>query len=228
MDNREFEPDRLSVTWTQDYVRGIAVLFCFGENFSGPLGLIWGIHIAGNQKGRSTFLVYHSYVLDIARRHGVRSRLNQALFEDWDISQVFSPAATDEGAAYMRAAGYTEDSVTGMWVLTRETWEATKNPPPVQITRLFGFPITPEIAEDMKWTRENMPDYVSERVTEAYSPRGPILAKSDDIEEKIGLTAHAEMLAANLEGLAGDFREIAVQNIEAVAAQLDALTEEKS
>lgn len=60
-----------------------------------------------------------SYVVDWARRRGVRTAMHRAILERWPgVRQVVTAAATWEGEAWLRAAGFrrVEDSVWS-WVL---------------------------------------------------------------------------------------------------------------
>ena len=72
---------------------------------------------------------FHSMEANVSpayRRRGVASAILRHLFDRCDVYLVTADDATDDGAAFMRAAGFTVDPVQQNWVLTRSTWLAAR------------------------------------------------------------------------------------------------------
>jgi hypothetical protein len=69
--------------------------------------MVWGISL-----GRA-FCVFHAYTPEWARRQGVRTKINEAIFKDYDV--VETGESTKEGKSFMRATGYKFDKKKRVW-----------------------------------------------------------------------------------------------------------------
>lgn len=72
---------------------------------------------------------FHSMEANVSpayRRRGVASAILRHLFDRLDVYLVTADDATEDGAAFMRAAGFTIDPEQQNWVLTRSTWLAAR------------------------------------------------------------------------------------------------------
>jgi hypothetical protein len=102
------------VTWVSVGF-GIDIWCLFDKGRPAPVGLVWGIAHGGKKQ---SFHVYGSYVHEWARRQGVRTRINQAIFEHYDVI-VTGGGSKDGGEAFLKAAGYKSHPATGQWFLER-------------------------------------------------------------------------------------------------------------
>ena len=91
--------------------RGITFYTAYSDQFMVPLGFVWGVR-RENAKDECVFDVLGSYVDPNVRRQGVRSFLNRFIAEKNDVLITFG--ATDDGAHFMKAAGYKLDKTIGV------------------------------------------------------------------------------------------------------------------
>lgn len=91
---------------------GITLYVCFSRNFVGPIGFVWGIRTGDDKRNR--FDVFGSYVLDWARRFGVRTKINEVILETHDVIAT-AAGSNDGGEAFMKAFGYDHDKKRMAW-----------------------------------------------------------------------------------------------------------------
>jgi hypothetical protein len=91
---------------------GFTLYTLFARQVLCPAGFVWGNFTARDGKG-TAFEVSGSYVPEWARRCGVRTRINEEIFKSADV--IVTPAGTEDGKKFMRAAGYRRDPVSGFW-----------------------------------------------------------------------------------------------------------------
>ncbi len=113
----KFDPATAWVDWGEVGF-GVWLYTCWAKGSYAPVGLVWGITL-GSDAGKSTFVVYGSFVPPWARRQGVRTFINEAILKHTDV--IASSHGTKEGAAFMKAAGYTTDRDTGLYKLVRHS-----------------------------------------------------------------------------------------------------------
>jgi hypothetical protein len=108
--------ERAWVTWAQ-IDRGLGMYICYVENHTSPVGFVWG-RLAG-QGAKSTFETCGSYVPTWARRFGVRSRINETIFQHAATTIITRHGSTEGGMAFLKARGYKWDSNTNYWFLKK-------------------------------------------------------------------------------------------------------------
>jgi hypothetical protein len=103
------------VTWAP-IDRGQLMYVLYVPNHMSPCGFVWG-RISG--EGRtSTFETYGSFVQAWARRHGVRTRINQTVFEH--VSTIITKHGNkDGGLKFLKARGYRWDDNAQFWYLKK-------------------------------------------------------------------------------------------------------------
>jgi hypothetical protein len=95
--------------------RGITQYTAFCELVPMPLGFVWGVEFGGD---RPFMHIWDSYVLEWARRLGVRTAINETILKDNEV--IITGGRTAEGIAFMKARGYTFDQRLDQWSLVRE------------------------------------------------------------------------------------------------------------
>lgn len=95
---------------------GITLYAYFVREAATPAGFVWGIGHAAGQGRKSRFEVLGSFVCEWARRQGVRTAINKAIGEHYDVITTQNGSA-DGGLAFLRASGYVLDPVSGVWAL---------------------------------------------------------------------------------------------------------------
>ena len=97
---------------------GITYLYVVAENWHCPLAHVWGIITAGEKE---RFEMLHSYTMPFARRQGLRSLINDWIFEELSIDVIISGDGTGEGGmGFMKKYGYELHEPTGNWFITKE------------------------------------------------------------------------------------------------------------
>lgn len=96
-------------------VHGTAIYGCWANEHNALVGLAWGARAKGDD-GKMLFMSTGSYVESSARRQGVRTELNRAIFKDHDL--ITTVNGTQSGLAFMKASGYKHDKRFDQWVLT--------------------------------------------------------------------------------------------------------------
>jgi len=110
------EIEKAWVTWVSIGF-GQMLYACYVPNNPFPIGFAWGS--AANHDGKySSFHVAGSFVPTWARRRGVRTRINQAIFEHHYLITTVS-GSKDGGLKFLKAAGYRYSKQTGLWYLRR-------------------------------------------------------------------------------------------------------------
>jgi hypothetical protein len=106
----------LSNSWTDCTVVGFGItqytLFC--RAYPMPLGFVWGFAFGGK---RPTFQVLDSYVVPWARRQGVRSKINEAIFQK--AESIVTGGRSKSGIMFMANTDYTFDPRLTQWSLTK-------------------------------------------------------------------------------------------------------------
>jgi GNAT superfamily N-acetyltransferase len=92
---------------------GVWVYALFVEDWPCPIGIVWGL-----AQGKS-FRVYHSYVIPEARRHGVRSKINQEIHKTFNVITT-GTSSTKDGKAFMKSQGYIRRPEAGEMYLRRK------------------------------------------------------------------------------------------------------------
>lgn len=112
-----WSPD-LDTCWIEcvEIGHGHLLYICWSRHSVTPCGMVWSIAFRADS-GKQNFLVLGSYVPPFARRKGIRTLINQKILEH--VAVILSPNATREGKAFMKAAGYTTDGPTGMYLLAK-------------------------------------------------------------------------------------------------------------
>lgn len=114
------ELEQAFVTWAP-IDRGQLIYVLYVPNHMSPLGFVWG-RISGEGR-ESTFETYGSFVPDWARRFGVRTRINQAIFEH--VSTITTKHGNKEGGlAFLKGSRYKWDRNVHCWYLTK--WKKKK------------------------------------------------------------------------------------------------------
>ena len=116
----KFKPSKPWVTW-KVIGSGITLLYVFAENFTCPLAHVWGIHVGGD---KNRFDVLHSYTLPFARRCGLRTLINNVIFEKFQVGVIITTEGTDDGGSqFMKSYGYKRNKELGVWYITKEMRE---------------------------------------------------------------------------------------------------------
>ena len=109
-------PDFLVNCWVEVTKIGFGVeqFTLWSKSFHGPVGTVW-VNRVGSKPVVAQ--VIESYVPKWCRRLGVRTRLNQELFRYCDV--ISTGPSEKEGRAFMKSQGYTQDTVTKHWRLSK-------------------------------------------------------------------------------------------------------------
>lgn len=121
---RKLKRDRYWVVWN-DIGCGITVFHLFCEEFVSPVGTVYAIISGDNQDGKSVADITGSHVVEWARRNGVRSKINDVIFETFKVDAIITHSGTKHGKPFMEASGYVKNEI-GQWMLTRKVWAERK------------------------------------------------------------------------------------------------------
>lgn len=91
---------------------GQMIYVLYVPNHTVPIGLVWG------EPHAERFNVAGSFVQPWARRNGVRTKINAAIFEHYKAI-VTASGSKDGGLAFMKASGYQHNRDLDLWSLTR-------------------------------------------------------------------------------------------------------------
>jgi hypothetical protein len=109
------ELERAHITWSP-IDRGQIIYVLYVPNHMSPLGFVWG-RISG-EGSESIFDTYGSFTHSWARRFGVRSRINQAIFQH--VSTIITKHGNKEGGlAFLKSSGYKWDAHCNYWYLKK-------------------------------------------------------------------------------------------------------------
>ena len=115
-----FEPEDPYVTWTELH-GGITYVYAVARNWHCPLSHVWGL-VTGGEKER--FETLHSYTLPFARRQGLRTLINDVIFDKLKVDVITSGDGTGEGGlGFMNSYGYQLHDPTGTWYVTKKMWK---------------------------------------------------------------------------------------------------------
>lgn len=121
--NRNVEIKRCWVQWPMVGF-GVTQFTCFSPVFVGPVGVAWTIVQGRGNAGKLLAESLGSYVVPWARRQGIRSLINEQMFKSYGIDVITTQNGSDEGGlAFMKHWRYRLDAATGVWSLTRRTWQ---------------------------------------------------------------------------------------------------------
>ena len=114
--------DLIEIRWRRSTVPGILVAEASHLDFHVVLGMVY----YRVRQENNSIEILQSFVMDWARRNGIRSKINDALFGwyDWAKS-IRSSGATKDGEKFMRAAGY-KKLKNGTWIVRRKRKRAKK------------------------------------------------------------------------------------------------------
>lgn len=87
---------------------GMSIYVLWNRDFAMPLGFVWGW---GNE---NAFEVVGSYVLRFARRQGVRTAINEKIFDHFKVIKTCG-GTKEDGLPFLRASGYKYDPNTEQW-----------------------------------------------------------------------------------------------------------------
>lgn len=106
---------------------GVTAFFCFAPRHPVPVGHVYTLIAGRGRSGKNECSIVSSYVDPWARRNGIRTELNRAIFKNHKIDVIRTADSTRQGEAWMRACGYKFDKRTGSWSVTaKEFAKATK------------------------------------------------------------------------------------------------------
>lgn len=97
---------------------GVDLYTLFIRSSASPVGFVWGF-TNRNPDGVIRFETMGSSTVEWAKRRGVRTRINDALFEEFGVDVIASPGSSESGAAFMRDYGYTYDKPRSTWTITK-------------------------------------------------------------------------------------------------------------
>lgn len=99
---------------------GQSMYICYVPAYFAPVGFVWGIG-----DSRRVFEVAGSYTEPWARRHGVRTRINEAIFRDYLVIRT-NYGSPEGGGAFMKAQGYKFSKVLRCYYKMRLTKKRRK------------------------------------------------------------------------------------------------------
>ena len=92
---------------------GVFVAEATHANYRTPIGTVYFTFVKGEVEVPNTF------VMDVFRRNGIRTRINDKLFEWYPkVKRITSPSDTKDDAAFMKAYGY-KKMKDGSWIVHR-------------------------------------------------------------------------------------------------------------
>ena len=111
------------VTW-ETVGFGITGFFCFCREYSAPVGVVWTACSGCDARPRTRVEVIDSHVIQWARRQGVRSRINEAIFAEYGADVIMTHEGTAKGGlAFLKHWRYQRDGVSGTWALSKRRWQ---------------------------------------------------------------------------------------------------------
>lgn len=114
------------VTWAK-IGNGIWIFACFSPIVHYPIALVTATIAGKGTAGKMRAEILSSDVSDWARRQGVRTLINKAIFDKWDVDVIMTQNGTTDGAAFMEATGYRLDKKIGVWYLTKTMFKRNQN-----------------------------------------------------------------------------------------------------
>lgn len=113
--SKKKKPKKYDWTWVfwRKLEHGVFQYECYIQDVSAPVGLVWGTR-SGIGRGKTVFLVLHSYVNPWARRKGVRTAIHKEMMKHY--SAIFTYTGTPSGAAWMVANNYKKLRPWGLWI----------------------------------------------------------------------------------------------------------------
>lgn len=103
--------------------QGVTAIFCFWTHNTAPVGVVYTILYGPGNTKKQRAEILGSYVVPWARRLGVRSRINDYLFNYLDCHTIVTQSGSREGGkAFMQNSGYVLDEKLGIWTLTKQDW----------------------------------------------------------------------------------------------------------
>lgn len=119
------DPDKeLTIDW-KSIGRGMYLVMAWHDYFAVPVGHVY-VRLFGENEvsGKTRVEVYGSYVHPTVRRQGVRTWLQKQLFIHFKPDVITTQSGTEMSSPWMEKVGYVVDALTGVWVCTREAFEA--------------------------------------------------------------------------------------------------------
>lgn len=111
-----FKIEDVYVSWTP-IGQGILLYHAWEPKYPAPIGFVWGMPRAHKDKG--TFDVFGSFVQTWARRHGVRTKINEQILKHSELI-ITSNGTKEGGAAFLKASGYKLNKAIGLYFLERK------------------------------------------------------------------------------------------------------------
>jgi len=102
------------IRWGRSTVNSVSVAEVTHADYLTPIGTVYF-----TIRGHEELVILHTFVMDVFRRNGIRTMINDKLFEWYPkIKRITSPDSTKTGAAFMKAYGYKKRK-GGSWVVHR-------------------------------------------------------------------------------------------------------------
>ena len=102
------------VRWRRSTIPGVMVAEASHADYRTPIGTVYFVIDKGEE-----MKILNTFVMDIFRRNGIRTRINDKLFEWYPkVKRITSPSDTKDGAEFMKAYGY-KKLKDGSWVVYR-------------------------------------------------------------------------------------------------------------
>lgn len=102
------------VKWRRSTMPAVFVAEATHADYRTPIGTVYFCF-----DGDEALVVLNTFVMAVFRRNGIRTRINDKLFEWYPkVKRITSPADTKDGAAFMKAYGY-KKMKDGSWVMRR-------------------------------------------------------------------------------------------------------------
>lgn len=100
---------------------GLYLLSLFTRGRSSPVGSVWVSGMGKNAGGKYVCFIENSYVIEPERRQGVRTAINDFLFDVWGVDTIVTWTGSKRGGkAFLEASGFVIEPLTGMFVLTKD------------------------------------------------------------------------------------------------------------
>lgn len=108
--------DLFEVSWRRSCVPGVNVSECMHADHACPIGTVYWRWMESD-----TIQICNTFVFDMCRRNGIRTRINNALFEWYPkLKHITTGPSTKDGVAWMKAYGYKQRK-DGVWAVHRST-----------------------------------------------------------------------------------------------------------
>lgn len=113
---------KLRIGWV-DLGRGVMQVHAWHPDQVEPVGCVWLIGMGPGNAGKSRAEVANSFVRPSYQRIGVRSTINDWIFEEFGLDCITTQNGTEEGGRqFMEKWGYRIHKPTGVWYITRRQW----------------------------------------------------------------------------------------------------------